>query len=287
MSWIPVVTLDAARVRLGVSSDARWVRATQDSVAEFEPGANCVFLLPVMEVQLDEVLRRLREGLRAKALPEELLELFPLQDIVATGLESHSERWVRLALVWAEQVPASQNLIAALRKLVISGPTQRLRHAGQKLLARCAGPVTDAQKLKTILSAIFKRKGRDGCYTRLFENLEPSQKSDLLKAVSLEEGELPVIGSVEGPTEWLIITTEKIVWRLGGETQTLTVRDVWDATADFRKSVATARRKEVMRELQVETVSHERHTIEVEEGAPLMGVWNVLKNLGARNRRAV
>jgi hypothetical protein len=32
-------------------------------------------------------------------------------------------------------------------------------------------------------------------------------------------------------------------------------------------------------------VSHEQCTIEVEEGTPLMGVWNALMNLGARNRR--
>ena len=81
--------------------------------------------------------------------------------------------------------------------------------------------MTDAEKLKTTLSSIFRRKGANGSYTRLFEDLEPVQKEALLKEAPLQEGELPVIGSVESQDTWLIITTERLVWRLKGQTQTL------------------------------------------------------------------
>jgi hypothetical protein len=145
--------------------------------------------------------------------------------------------------------------------------------------------MTEAEKLKSTLTAIFKRKGQDGRYTRLFENLEPSQRESLLKEISLHVGELPVIGSAESHDTWLIVTTDRIVWRLKGKTQTLSVDDVWHVKADLPKMVATGVRKHQLRELQVETVAHEQRTIEVEEGAPLMGVWNALMNLGARNRR--
>ncbi len=145
--------------------------------------------------------------------------------------------------------------------------------------------MTEHEKLKSTLSAIFKRKGRDGRYTRLFENLESVQKDALLNEVRLNEGELPVIGSTEAQDKWLLLTTARITWRLGGKTENLNVEDVRDAVADFRKLMATGRRKDQMRELQILTMNGEQHTIEVEEGAPLMGVWNALKNLGARNRR--
>jgi hypothetical protein len=115
--------------------------------------------------------------------------------------------------------------------------------------------------------------------------LEPPQKAALLKEVPLNSGELPIIGSVESQDNWLIVTTERIVWRLDGKTQTLPVQDVWNVKADFPKMTATGVRKHHLRELQIETVSHEQCTIEVEEGTPLMGVWNALMNLGARNRR--
>jgi hypothetical protein len=146
--------------------------------------------------------------------------------------------------------------------------------------------MTDTEKLKSTLSAIFKRKGGNGRYTRLFENLEPSQKDALVNELPLRGGELPVIGSVESRDKWLLITTERIVWRLEGETHTLAVRDIQHVAADLRKLVATGRRKEHMRELQLKTMSDELLTVEVEEGAPLMGVWNALLNLCARNRRA-
>ena len=81
------------------------------------------------------------------------------------------------------------------------------------------------------------------------------------------------------------MTTDRIVWRLNGKTQTLSVDDVWHVKANLPKMVAAGVRKNRLRELQIETVAHEQRTIEVEEGAPLMGVWNVLMNLGARNRK--
>ena len=145
--------------------------------------------------------------------------------------------------------------------------------------------MTDAEKLKSTLTAIFKRKGHNGRYTRLFENLEPSQQEALLKQVSLRAGESPVIGSTESQDAWFIVTTERIVWRLKGKTRTLSVDDVLHVRADFPKMVVTGVRKHRLRELQVESVDHEQHTIDVEEGAPLTGVWNVLINLSARNQR--
>jgi hypothetical protein len=145
--------------------------------------------------------------------------------------------------------------------------------------------MTEAEKLKSTLTSIFKRKGQDGRYTRLFENLGPPEREALLKEVSLHAGELPVIGSTESQDTWLIVTTDRIVWRLKGKTQTLSVEDVWHVKADFPKMVDTGVRKHQLRELQIETVDHEQRTIEIEEGAPLMGVWNALMNLGARNRK--
>ncbi len=143
--------------------------------------------------------------------------------------------------------------------------------------------MTKAEQLRSTLAAIFRRKGHDGRYTRLFENLEPAQQEALLKEVSLHEGELPVIASAESHDRWLILTTQRIICRMDGKTQTLSVQDVWHVKADFHKMVATGVSKRQLRELQIETVSHEQRTIEVEEGAPLMGIWNALMN---RNRPA-
>jgi hypothetical protein len=145
--------------------------------------------------------------------------------------------------------------------------------------------MTEAEQLKSTLSAIFRRKGRDGRYTRLFENLEPHQREALLAEVSLHDEELPVIGSSESHDKWLLVTTERIVWRLDSNTRTLSVRDVRHVKADLHKMVARGITMQRLRELQIETMSGGECVIEAEEGAPLMGVWNALKNLGVRNRK--
>jgi hypothetical protein len=145
--------------------------------------------------------------------------------------------------------------------------------------------MTEPEKLKNTLSAIFKRKGLDGKFTRLFENLEPSQKEWLLQKVRLGEGELPVIGSAESQGKWLIVTTSRIVWCADAKMQSLPADRIRDVVADLQKLAVTGRRKNQMKELQILTMNGEQYTVEVEEGAPLMGVWNALKNLGARNRK--
>jgi hypothetical protein len=147
--------------------------------------------------------------------------------------------------------------------------------------------MTEAEKLKSTLTAIFKRKGKDGSYTRLFENLEPSQREVLLKEISLHDGELPVIGSAKGQDSWLIVTTNRIVWRYEGKRQTLSVHDIRHVQADFQKMIAAGIMMPQLRELQIETVGRELLTIEVEEGSPLIGVWNALLNVCARNRKSV
>jgi len=136
LRWLPISNLTTARIELGLSSDARWLRAASESVTAFSSDKPCVFLLPVLEVELDEARRLLARGLEASGLSAEFLKVFPFEDVVATGLQSHSEHWTSLALKWAEQLPASSKLQSAVQTLRTSGPTQRIRQAAQKLLAR-------------------------------------------------------------------------------------------------------------------------------------------------------
>jgi hypothetical protein len=136
LRWLSIANLTAARIELGLSSDARWVRATSQSVTVFRHDKPCVFLLPVLEVDLGEARRALEQGLQARGLSTEFVSVFPFEDVVTTGLESHSEHWIGLALKWAEQLPVSSKLQSALQSLASNGPTQKARHAAQKLLAQ-------------------------------------------------------------------------------------------------------------------------------------------------------
>lgn len=141
LQWLPVVNFPSARIELGLASDGRWVVAAPHSVCAFSPDKPCVFLLPVLELDSGEARRALEQALLARRLSAEFVDLFPLEDVVATGLESHSEHWTALALKWAQQQPVSPRLQSALQTLKNNGPTQKIRHAAQKLLLGNAGRI--------------------------------------------------------------------------------------------------------------------------------------------------
>jgi hypothetical protein len=143
-----------------------------------------------------------------------------------------------------------------------------------------------AESLKNSLESVFTRKGANGVYTRLFESLESEQRFTLLSALKLREAELPIIGSLRGKNDWLVLTTERLIWAIAGVRQVLDANAIRDATADFKTLQASGNTKLEMESLQVTTLSGAKYTIFLEPGQPLSGVWNVLKNLGARNRSA-
>jgi hypothetical protein len=147
--------------------------------------------------------------------------------------------------------------------------------------------LTAAESLKDTWASIFLRKGGDGTYTRLFDNLDSAQQSTLLAEFKLHESELPVIGSFRDSSNWLVLTTERLAWSIEGKREEIAASAIRDATADLRKIQRSEHSKQSMHQLQVVTMRDGEYSIELEPGEPLSGTWNVLKNLGARNRGAV
>jgi hypothetical protein len=140
-----------------------------------------------------------------------------------------------------------------------------------------------AENLKNTWESIFLRKGGNGVFTRLFDSLDPGKRSTLLAALKLRETELPVIGSLGGPGNWLILTTERLVWGIDDARHEISVATIRDATANL-KEFQHSQSKLEMKRLRIITLGGDEHTIELEPGRPLSGTWNVLKNVGARNR---
>lgn len=145
--------------------------------------------------------------------------------------------------------------------------------------------LVDAATTKKRLSTIFERKGGDGQFTCLFENLNPAQREILSRLVELNSGELPVIGSVRNFKTWLLLTTERLVWAVDGKRTEISAESIRDATADLNSLPDGPQEKLEMRHLQVTTHEDKNFLIEIEPGPPLSGTWNVLKNLAGRNRR--
>lgn len=146
--------------------------------------------------------------------------------------------------------------------------------------------LTVAESLKDTWASIFRRKGGDGTYTRLFDNLDLSQRNMLLAEFKPNESELPVIGSIQDSSNWFILTTERLAWSIKGNRQEVAATVIRDATADLKQLQRSDHSKLGMSQLQIATLENGEYLIELEPGVPLSGVWNILKNLGARNRGA-
>ena len=62
------------------------------------------------------------------------------------------------------------------------------------------------------------------------------------------------------------------------------MEQVSEASMDF-KSLSSARAKLETQDLQITTQNDKHYRFPIEEGPPLIGVWNVLKQIGFRNRK--
>jgi hypothetical protein len=103
--------------------------------------------------------------------------------------------------------------------------------------------LTVAESLKDTWMPVFQRKGGNGLYTRLFDNLDPSQRSMVLAEFKLGESELPVIGSIKDPAHWLVLTTGRLAWSLDGKRQEVAASAMRDATANLKQLQRTILRQ--------------------------------------------
>ena len=132
--WIQVCELPKARVRIGLSDLAEWVRIESGSATVFngyEP-----FFLPILEERFSEARETIHRSLKRLGFTGLVDEIFPFEEIVTLGLKSGSEHWVHHALEWVPELPVSDHLVGLLEVSSRSAPTQRLRHKAKRLAQR-------------------------------------------------------------------------------------------------------------------------------------------------------
>lgn len=144
--------------------------------------------------------------------------------------------------------------------------------------------MNEAEKLKKRMSHIFTKKGREGEYTKLFENVSIYNKELLFNDVSLRENELPVILGFEIPAEWILLTTERIIWRYKGQ-----IRSVENAHIDNVENYIEMQRRAIFHkkpdEIEILVKSDQKIIIHTEEGSSKFGIWSVLNYLVSRNKK--
>jgi len=133
--WVPVLDVHG-HVRLGISNDGKWVLQTNDTLVHLDETGHLAPLLPLLERSLSDVHSCLVQALGARNLPEALAEEFPVEELIIFGLSAWGKHWPKMALNWAEARPVTARVDAVLRRLLDGGPTQEVRHAAKRLLAK-------------------------------------------------------------------------------------------------------------------------------------------------------
>jgi meiotically up-regulated gene 157 (Mug157) protein len=143
--------------------------------------------------------------------------------------------------------------------------------------------MNEAEKLKKRMSHIFLKKGREGEYTKLFENVSIYNKELLLNDISLRENELPVILGFEIPAEWILLTTERIIWRYKGQIRSVENADIENVEnyIEMQKRAIFLKKPD---EIEVLAKSN-KIIIHTEEGSSKFGIWSVLNYLVSRNKK--
>lgn len=146
--------------------------------------------------------------------------------------------------------------------------------------------ITNTESRKDILRAIFIRKGKETDRTKVFENLAAEIRTKLLARAALLTCELPVVASVLNQDRWVLITTTRIVAVERDQTTNVDLNLLRDATVDLLADVRQGNRsKDELSILRLSLEGGKEQLIQVESGAPHIGIWNVLKHAAGQNQR--
>ena len=132
--------------------------------------------------------------------------------------------------------------------------------------------------LRSVLLALFRRRGGSGRSTREFDELEPELQAALLARAALRDGELPLWACVLAPERWTLLTTRQLVSRTEDQLDRVSLAEIVAVQPDFPAIAedGAGGSKKRWRWLHIETAGGRSLRLEVEAGLPFVGLWNTL-----------
>lgn len=123
---------------------------------------------------------------------------------------------------------------------------------------------------------MFKKSGAEGERTRLFEGFSAETQEQISKAAELRPGEVPVLAHVSSLSEWVLATSERVIWIADERLASLAYGCLKDATVD-PGDLLRARSKGGLAVLTLKSLDGSVHKLALEAGEPFSGFWNALK----------
>ena len=124
---------------------------------------------------------------------------------------------------------------------------------------------------------MFDKCGGSGEYTKPFLEFTDFVQSELSSQVKIEENEIPILASFRHSDSWVVLTSDRLVWREGQTQNVLAWGEIRNATIPESALASVKSTANLSNALLV--VSTNSGTVEIlmEGGKPFLGFWNVLK----------
>ena len=136
-SYIKLLEINS--VEIGISKDRNWVFTKGKNVYEFINHRQSEFILwlPILETPYLSFLSTVNTALKDMQLNSNLVESFPITQILATALRSDSEYWVKLALNWCDDIDDLRNQAEDLVHIMKNEKySQQVRHHAKRLMKK-------------------------------------------------------------------------------------------------------------------------------------------------------
>lgn len=129
----------------------------------------------------------------------------------------------------------------------------------------------------------FRRSGEDGESTRVFGAFPAEVQARLTDLADVGATEVPAVATFRNDTEWMLVTSDRVIWPEDGGVASMSLTEVKDATVIPRDLLAAGGKGKVEK-VTVVTGDNQQVPIRVEAGRPLSGVWNAMKMVANWNR---
>ena len=123
---------------------------------------------------------------------------------------------------------------------------------------------------------MFKKSGANGDRTRLFEGFPVEMREHICRAAQLRPGEIPALAHVSSLSQWVLATSDRVIWIAQGELSFLDYSRLKDATVD-PTDLLYARGKGDLDVLSLEATDGSVYKLTLEPGQPFSGFWNAVK----------
>ena len=133
---------------------------------------------------------------------------------------------------------------------------------------------------KSVLTAIFNRRGEAGKHTQLFDQFSKEIQEEIVTRVKsfVRSEEEFIILLYRNSSDWFLITNVQIITLSDDKILTILYSDLKRVEADF-SHVKNVRDESIFSHLKITTITSDEYLFKLEGGRPFFGIWNVLSSI--------